>query len=44
MPDEIEASHVGQRVYVKILHGYETFALQWYRAFKELLLDELGKV
>lgn len=44
MPDAIEASHVGQRVYVKILHGYETFALQWYRALKELLLDELGKV
>jgi putative peptide zinc metalloprotease protein len=44
MPDELDASLVGQRVYVKILHGYQTFAMQWYRSIKELFLDELGKV
>jgi putative peptide zinc metalloprotease protein len=44
MPVELDASLVGQRVYVKIRHGYETFAMQWYRSFKELFLDELGKV
>jgi putative peptide zinc metalloprotease protein len=44
MPDNLDASLVGQRVYVKFLHGYETFASQWYRSFKELFLDELGKV
>ena len=44
MPENITASHVGQRVYVKFSHGSETLALQWYRAFEELFLNELGKV
>ncbi len=44
MPEELDASLVGQRVHVKFLHGYQTFAMQWYRSFKELFLDELGKV
>ena len=44
MPENLTTSLVGQRVYVKIMHGYETFAMQWYRSFKELFLDELGKV
>ncbi len=44
MPVELDASLVGQRVYVKIQHGYETFAMQWYRSFKELFLNELGKI
>ena len=44
MPENITASRVGQRVYVKFLHGSEPLALQWYRAFEELFLNELGKV
>ena len=44
MPEDLDASLVGQRVHVKFLHGYQTFAMQWYRSFKELFLDELGKV
>ena len=44
MPENMTATVAGQRVYIKIFHGYETFALQWYRSFKELFLDELGKV
>lgn len=44
MPEELDTSLVGQRVHVKFLHGYQTFAMQWYRSFKELFLDELGKV
>ena len=44
MPENLKVSLVGQRVYVKILHGYEPFTMQWYRSFKELFLDELGKV
>jgi putative peptide zinc metalloprotease protein len=44
MPEDLKVSFVGQRVYVKILHGSEPFSVQWYRAFKELFLDELGKV
>jgi len=44
MPEVLDASLVGQRVHVKFLHGYQTFAMQWYRSFKELFLDELGKV
>ncbi len=44
MPENLKVSLVGQRVYVKILHGYESFTMQWYRSFKELFLDELGEV
>ena len=44
MPENITASFVGQRVFVKFLHGVEPLALQWYRAFEELFLNELGKV
>ena len=44
MPENITVSHVGQRVFVKFLHGAEPLALQWYRAFEELFLNELGKV
>jgi putative peptide zinc metalloprotease protein len=44
MPKELKAEHVGQRVFVKFQHGYEPLASQWYRAFEELFLNELGKV
>ncbi len=44
MPENIIASQVGQRVFVKFSHGSEPLALQWYRAIEELFLDELGKV
>jgi putative peptide zinc metalloprotease protein len=44
MPKELKAEHVGQRVYVKFQHGFEPLASQWYRAFEELFLNELGKV
>ena len=44
LPEELRVSSVGQRVYVKILHGYETLTTQWYRSFRELFLDELGKI
>ena len=44
MPDNIKLSHIGQRVYVKLNHGNEPLALQMYRSFEELFLDELGKV
>lgn len=44
MPENITASHVGQRVFVKFSHGSEPMALQWYRSFEELFLNELGKV
>ena len=43
MPENIKLSHVGQRVYVKINHGNESLALQMYRSFEELFLNELGK-
>ena len=44
MPENITASQVGQRVFVKFSHGSEPLALQWYRSFEELFLNELGKV
>ena len=44
LPEQIAQAYIGQRVYVKFSHGYEALALQWYRNFSELFLDELGKV
>lgn len=44
MPENITASYVGQRVFVKFSHGSEPLALQWYRSMEELFLNELGKV
>lgn len=44
MPEKLKVSLIGQRVYVKIKHGNESLALQLYRSFEELFLDELGKV
>jgi len=44
LPKNLQVSHIGQRVFVKFLHGYEPLSLQWYRAFEELFLSELGKV
>lgn len=41
LPANMIASHIGQRVFVKIKHGHEPLAKQWYRAFGELLLNEL---
>ena len=43
LPENMAVSHIGQRVFVKFLHGYEPLSLQWYRAFEELFLSELGK-
>ena len=44
LPDDVIASHIGQRVYVKFNHGKEPLAMQWYRSFEELFLNELSKV
>lgn len=44
LPENAMTSHVGQRVYVKFKHGEEPLAMQWYRSFEELFLNELGKV
>ena len=44
LPDTVDNTHIGQRVYVRFTHGYEPMAWQWYRAFEELFLDELGRV
>ena len=44
LPENIRVSNIGQRVFVKFLHGYEPLAMQWYRAFEELFLNELSKV
>jgi len=44
LPENISVSHIGQRVFVKFSHGYESLSLQWYRSFEELFLSELGKV
>lgn len=44
LPENHKTLHVGQRVYVKIKHGNESLALQLYRSFEELFLEELGKV
>ena len=44
VPENLKLSLIGQRVYVKIKHGNESLALQIYRSFEELFLDELGKV
>lgn len=44
LPENVMASHIGQRVFVKIEHGKEPLAKQWYRSFEELFLNELGKV
>jgi len=44
LPENAMTSRVGQRVYVKFKHGEEPLALQWYRSFEELFLNELGKV
>ncbi len=42
LPESIEHYYMGQRVHVRFLHGNETLAAQWYRAFEELFLNELG--
>ena len=44
LPDTVENARIGQRVYIRFTHGYEPMAWQWYRAFEELFLDELGRV
>lgn len=44
LPENAMTSHIGQRVYVKFRHGNEPLAMQWYRSFEELFLNELGKV
>ncbi len=44
LPEGLKVSHVGQRVFVKFMHGKESLASQWYRSFEELFLNELGKV
>jgi putative peptide zinc metalloprotease protein len=44
LPENVMASHIGQRVFVKFEHGKEPLAKQWYRSFEELFLNELGKV
>ena len=44
LPDDAKTSHIGQRVFVKFKHGEEPLAMQWYRSFEELFLNELGKV
>lgn len=44
LPDSVRDIRIGQRVYVRFSHGYEPVALQWYRSFEELFLDELGHV
>lgn len=44
LPQPVAQAHIGQRVYVRFTHGYEPMAWQWYRAFEELFLDELGRV
>ncbi len=44
LPDTVDNTHIGQRVYVRFTHGYEPMAWQWYRSFEELFLDELGRV
>ncbi len=43
LPQDLKVTHVGQRMFVKFLHGDEPLGLQWYRAFEELFLNELGK-
>jgi len=44
LPENVMTSHIGQRVFVKFKHGKEPLAMQWYRSFEELFLNELGKV
>lgn len=44
LPENVKTSHIGQRVFVKFNHGKEPLAMQWYRSFEELFLNELGKV
>ena len=44
MPLAMTAEYVGQRVFVKFMHGYEPLAWQWYRAVEELFLNEFGNV
>lgn len=44
LPKDVMTSHIGQRVFVKFKHGKEPLAMQWYRSFEELFLNELGKV
>ncbi|MCK5396221.1 MAG: efflux RND transporter periplasmic adaptor subunit, partial [Gammaproteobacteria bacterium] len=44
LPENVMTSHIGQRVFVKFKHGKESLAMQWYRSFEELFLNELGKV
>jgi putative peptide zinc metalloprotease protein len=42
MTTETGASEIGERVYVRFHHGWETLASRFYRALRRLLLREIG--
>lgn len=44
LPEDVNHYYVGQRVHVRFSHGNEPLAMQWYRAFEELFINELGRV